>query len=134
MKIITTDTLMKFALTSGFTEEELYTDTRILEFVKSIISTTDNWKLRLPRKDDTMSVDEYYEFINQIKINCMEDMDHVQGYDIIKCEGKNNIILLYTEYFNSIALNWGTGYGMNLQCTEEEMKELRDKLISAFPL
>ena len=46
----------------------------------------------------------------------------------------NNIVVMYADNFNSVSLNWGTSYGMNVQTNDEDLIELRDKLIKRFPL
>jgi len=132
--VVVTDSLTKLALTCGFTTEELETDDRIMTYAQALVSANDEWKLRNRHQTDSLSVDDYYIFINNVKTDIMETMSHVYAYDIIKSANKNNISIMYTDNFNSVSLNWGPSYGMSVQCSDAQMIELRDKLIVKFPL
>lgn len=130
----TGQTVYHLALTCGFTEDEYDNDERIFNYANALLSINSTYKVSNRFMQCSLEENEYYEFINNLHENIKEWQPHVQHYDVIKCGDMNNIVVMYADHFNSVSLNWGTSYGMNVQATTENLIELRDKLISRFPL
>lgn len=134
MESINLETLKNLAILSGFTEEDLEKDPRILKLATSISTINTQFKFRNNVSKSLDEVESYYTFLNNLQEIIKESENHVKKYDTIRCNSTNNIVILYTEYFNSISLNWGPSAGMNIQLEDEHLIELRNKLLISFPL
>ena len=130
----TSQTAYHLARTCGFTDDEYENDERIYNYASALLSVDSTYKVSNRFMQCSLEEDEYYDFINNLHTNIKEWQPHVQHYDVIKCGGMNNIVVMYADNFNSVSLNWGTSYGMNVQTNDEDLIELRDKLIKRFPL
>ena len=130
----TSQTVYHLARACGFTDDEYENDERIYNYASALLSVDSTYKVSNRFMQCSLEEDEYYDFINNLHTNIKEWQPHVQHYDVIKCGGMNNIVVMYADNFNSVSLNWGTSYGMNVQTNDEDLIELRDKLIKRFPL
>lgn len=130
----TQQTVYHLARTCGFTDDEYENDERIHNYASALLSVDSTYKVANRFSQSSLNEDEYYEFIGALHTDIKEWQPHIQDYDVIKCGGMNNIVIMYTDNFNSVSLNWGTSYGMNVQTSDKNLIELRDKLIKRFPL
>lgn len=131
--IVTGEGITKLAIACGFTNEEIETDERIINYGRELAALDNEYKVSNRFAYCSLDTDEYYEFKNNIHKSCMEIMPHIDYYDTIKCDGSNNLTIMYGDEFNSASMNWGTGYGMSLHMSDGMLCELRDKLIARFP-
>lgn len=131
----TGETIMNMVELCGFDKNEIMYDSRYYNLFTALLSGNSTFKLSDRYAVSTIQEpDEYYRFLDSVHAMVKDAHDHVDSYDIIKCRNMDNIIFMYADGFNSVSLNWGTTCGMNVQTTDSELIEMRDKLIKRFPL